>query len=274
MQDSSEGQCERETVYSCQREDGFVLCLADTSEVPIARLIWVLSDTQQAAYSAASAAGTLYPSASSLLSPIATGACSLLCLLTPAHQLCHFHFPILCVPAPFSCQASESICLPLLKHYTFSPFPLGLQSCRVSLGLYFVPQLSHYTQEQKCHSSGQDLELGQWQKLLCAVFTAVHPGKANAWYLHGLTTSMTKVVYPIPYPYNWRRLYLISVFCSWLSSWQSLNWCRAAAIAFGDILPCRKAAGKWQIRFPRRSTSYSSALELFWNKKHLPCWQS
>lgn len=102
MQDSSEGQCKRETVYSCQIEDGFVLCLADTSEVPIARLIWVLSDTQQAAYSAASAAGALYPSASSLLSPIATGACSLLCLLTPAHQLCHFHFPILCIPAPFS----------------------------------------------------------------------------------------------------------------------------------------------------------------------------
>lgn len=175
---------------------------------------------------------------------------------------------------PFSCQASESICLPLLKHYTFSPFPLGLQSCRVSLGLYFVPQLSRYTQEQKCHSSGQDLEPGQWQKLLCAVFTAAHLGKANTWYLHGLTTSMTKVVYPIPYPYNWRSSYLISVFCSWLSSWQSLNWCRAAAVAFGDILPCRKAAGKWQIRFPRRSTSYSSAMELFWNKKHLPCWQS
>lgn len=180
------------------------------------------------------------------------------------------HHPLLVTP--FSCQAREPICPPALKHYTFSPFPQGLKSCRVSLGLHFVPQLSHYTQEQKCHSSGQ--ELGQWQKLLCARFTAVHLGKANVWGLHGLTTSMTTVVYPIPYPYNWRSLYLISIFCSWLSCWQSLNWCRAAAIAFRDILPCRKAGGKWQIRFPRRSTSYSSAMELFWNKKHFPCWQT
>lgn len=41
MQDTSKRQCKRETVYSCQTEDGFVFCMTDagSSVVPISLLI-------------------------------------------------------------------------------------------------------------------------------------------------------------------------------------------------------------------------------------------
>lgn len=150
MQDTSRGQCKTETVYSCQIEDGFVLGMTDTSEVPFSLLIWVLSDTQHTAHSAAANAWTYIPLlllCSRLLPQVL--AAFFTWLLKPAQQVHHLHFPILCVPAPFSA------CNPFLlpgqwdyvpaphKHCTFPPFPLGLKSCPWGCILFHSYHITH-----------------------------------------------------------------------------------------------------------------------------------
>ena len=79
-----------------------------------------------------------------------------------------------CLPAP-----------PQTLH--FLSFPLGLKSCRGSLGWYFVPQLYHY-KNRNVIPVYRGLKLGQWQKLLCVVFIAVPSGQSkrlvSAWFNH------------------------------------------------------------------------------------------
>lgn len=195
MQDTPKEQCKRETVYSYQLEDGFVLCMPDTSEVSICT-------------------PNLSPQWHPTHCPLCCLRCSNFISLCFVSTLSYCHRCLLSSLRVFlhqytKCPTSifpffvflhhsllltfllqgQPVYLPASTQTLHFPFPLGLKSCRVSLGLYFCSTVITLHIRTEMHSSGQDPELGEWQKLLCAVFTAAHLGKANAWCLHGLAPA-------------------------------------------------------------------------------------